>query len=163
MVIDRVTLGGCTNPVLNEPANRNLSKGSKAGVVPEDCRDVRSFCGTLRLGQSVVSQSWGCLLKRVVSGGCGRSSLSSFVGSGSAAARGPLSLARNQGSVIGIRYTPSVITDVTYRSLTLGLPIGQRRISQALVRAADSGPYELQDLRPADTKFKMLILHERGS
>jgi len=60
-------------------------------------------------------------------------------------------------SGIGIHYAPSAITDVIYQSLAPGLPIGQRIIPQTLVRAADSRPYELQDLCPADTKFKILI------
>lgn len=60
-------------------------------------------------------------------------------------------------SGIGIHYAPSTITDVTYQSLAPGLPIGQRIIPQILIRAADSRPYELQDLCPADTKFKVLI------
>jgi len=60
-------------------------------------------------------------------------------------------------SGIGVHYAPSTITDVTYQSLCPGLPIGQRMLPQILVRAADSRPYELQDLCPADTKFKILI------
>jgi len=60
-------------------------------------------------------------------------------------------------SGIGIHYAPSAITGVAYQSLAPGLPIGQRIIPQTLVRAADSRPYELQDLCPADTKFKILI------
>ena len=57
----------------------------------------------------------------------------------------------------GVHYAPSPITDVTYQSLFPGLPIGQRILPQMLVRAADSRPYELQDLCPSDTKFKILI------
>ena len=60
-------------------------------------------------------------------------------------------------SGIGIHYAPSAITDVTYQSLAPGLPIGQRLVPQTLIRAADSRPYELQDLCPADTKFKILL------
>ena len=60
-------------------------------------------------------------------------------------------------SGIGIHYAPSTITDVTYQSLAPGLLIGQRIIPQILIRAADSRPYELQDLCPADTKFKILL------
>lgn len=60
-------------------------------------------------------------------------------------------------SGIGIHYAPSTIIDITYQSLAPGLPIGQRILPQTLVRAADSRPYELQDLCPADTKFKILI------
>ena len=60
-------------------------------------------------------------------------------------------------SGIGIHYAPSTITDITYQSLAPGLPIGQRIIPQTLIRAADSRPYELQDLCPADTKFKILL------
>ena len=60
-------------------------------------------------------------------------------------------------SGIGIHYAPSTAIDVTYQSLAPGLPIGQRIIPQILIRAADSRPYELQDLCPADTKFKILL------
>lgn len=60
-------------------------------------------------------------------------------------------------SGIGIHYAPSTITDITYQSLTPNLPIGQRILPQTLIRAADSRPYELQDLCPADTRFKILI------
>ncbi|KAF9648655.1 hypothetical protein BDM02DRAFT_3155659 [Thelephora ganbajun] len=60
-------------------------------------------------------------------------------------------------SGIGIHYAPSTITDVTYQFLAPGLPIGQRIIPQILIRAPDSRPYELQDLCPADAKFKILI------
>jgi len=60
-------------------------------------------------------------------------------------------------SGIGIHYAPSTVTDVTYQSLAPGLPIGQRIIPQTLIRAPDSRPYELQDLCPADTKFKILL------
>jgi len=60
-------------------------------------------------------------------------------------------------SGIGIHYAPSTITDATYQSLAPGLPIGERIIPQTIIRAADSRPYELQDLCPADMKFKILL------
>jgi phenol 2-monooxygenase len=60
-------------------------------------------------------------------------------------------------SGISIHYAPSAITEVTYQSLAPGLPIGQRIVPKILIRAADSRPYELQDLCPADTKFKIII------
>ena len=60
-------------------------------------------------------------------------------------------------SGIGIHYAPSTITDVTYQSIAPGLLIGQRIIPQILIRAADSKPFEIQDLCPADIKFKILI------
>lgn len=50
-----------------------------------------------------------------------------------------------------------MITDTTYQSLAPGLAIGQRILPQTLIRAADARPYELQDLCPADIKFKILI------
>ncbi|KAH8110740.1 FAD binding domain-containing protein [Phellopilus nigrolimitatus] len=60
-------------------------------------------------------------------------------------------------SGIGIRYAPSPITDVAYQSLATNLPIGARMAPQIILRASDARPYELQDLLPSDTRFKVLV------
>lgn len=63
--------------------------------------------------------------------------------------------AHNSG--IGIHYGTSMITNVQYQAFAKNLIIGQRMIPQVLVRAADGRPYELQDLLPADARFKVLV------
>lgn len=60
-------------------------------------------------------------------------------------------------SGIGIHYAESTIVDVKHQTHAKSLIIGQRMLPQILVRAADARPYELQDLLPADTRFKVLI------
>jgi len=60
-------------------------------------------------------------------------------------------------SGIGIHYAESAIVDARHQSFAKNLIIGQRILPQILVRAADARPYELQDLLPADTRFKVLI------
>jgi phenol 2-monooxygenase len=60
-------------------------------------------------------------------------------------------------SGIGIHYAESAIVDTKHQSFAKNLIIGQRMLPQILVRAADARPYELQDLLPADTRFKILI------
>lgn len=60
-------------------------------------------------------------------------------------------------SGIGIHYAGSAIVDARHQSVAKNLIIGKRILPQILVRAADARPYELQDLLPADTRFKILI------
>ncbi|KAF8511810.1 FAD binding domain-containing protein [Hysterangium stoloniferum] len=60
-------------------------------------------------------------------------------------------------SGIGIHYNPSPITNTKYQAFASNLPIGERMIPQVLIRAADGRSYELQDLLPADVRFKLLI------
>jgi len=60
-------------------------------------------------------------------------------------------------SGIGVQYLPSIITDKTHQSIAPGLVIGQRLLPQIILRAADARPFEIQDLCPADTKFKILL------
>ncbi|PPQ64352.1 hypothetical protein CVT24_008421 [Panaeolus cyanescens] len=60
-------------------------------------------------------------------------------------------------SGIGIRYLESVITNTTHQSLASNLTIGQRILPQVFLRAADGRPYEIQDLLPADGRFKLLV------
>lgn len=60
-------------------------------------------------------------------------------------------------SGIGIHYAPSAIVDPSHQSCATKLTVGQRVPPQVLVRAADARPYELQDLLPADGRFKLLV------
>lgn len=60
-------------------------------------------------------------------------------------------------SGIGIHYAPSIIVNATHQSHASNLVIGQRMLPHVFVRAADARPYELQDLLPADTRFKVLV------
>ncbi|KAH7919888.1 hypothetical protein BV22DRAFT_840363 [Leucogyrophana mollusca] len=60
-------------------------------------------------------------------------------------------------SGIGVHYTPSAVVNVTHQPCAPNLIIGQRMLPQIFVRAADARPYEIQDLLPADTRFKLLL------
>ncbi|KAH8091642.1 FAD binding domain-containing protein [Cristinia sonorae] len=60
-------------------------------------------------------------------------------------------------SGIGIHYAPSAITNPKHQSLSTHQLIGTRVLPQIFIRAADARPYEIQDLLPADTKFKVLV------
>ncbi|KAI0738707.1 FAD binding domain-containing protein [Daedaleopsis nitida] len=60
-------------------------------------------------------------------------------------------------SGIGIRYGPSVIVDTAHQSLAANLIIGERVLPHVFIRAADTRPFEIQDLLPADTRFKILV------
>jgi len=60
-------------------------------------------------------------------------------------------------SGIGVHYAPSIITNPTHQSLSQHQLIGTRILPQVFIRAADGRPYEIQDLLPADTKFKVLV------
>ncbi|KXN90667.1 Phenol 2-monooxygenase [Leucoagaricus sp. SymC.cos] len=58
---------------------------------------------------------------------------------------------------IGVHYAPSPIVNATHQSAASGLPIGERVLPQMFLRAADGRPYEIQDLLPSDTRFKVLV------
>ncbi|KAI0923519.1 hypothetical protein AcV5_009039 [Taiwanofungus camphoratus] len=60
-------------------------------------------------------------------------------------------------SGIGVHYGPSALVKTNHQSCASGLIIGERIPPQVFVRAADSRPFELQDLLPADTRFKVII------
>ncbi|KAI5120431.1 hypothetical protein M0805_009893 [Coniferiporia weirii] len=60
-------------------------------------------------------------------------------------------------SGIGIHYPPSAITNATPQSLATNLNIGTRMPPQIVLRAADARPFELQDLLPSDTRFKLVV------
>ncbi|KAF7294370.1 hypothetical protein HMN09_01166300 [Mycena chlorophos] len=65
-------------------------------------------------------------------------------------------------SGIGIRYTESAVVNYANESVASELVIGQRMPPQPLVRAADFKTVELQDLLPADTRFKLLLFVGSG-
>ncbi|KAI5120427.1 hypothetical protein M0805_009889 [Coniferiporia weirii] len=56
---------------------------------------------------------------------------------------------------IGLQYPSSAIT--ARQSLATNLDIGTRMPPQIILRAADARPYELQDLLPSDTRFKLVV------
>ncbi|EJC99941.1 uncharacterized protein FOMMEDRAFT_22425 [Fomitiporia mediterranea MF3/22] len=57
----------------------------------------------------------------------------------------------------GIQYAPSPITNGKFQDLARNLRIGMRMPPQIIVRVADARTYELQDLLPSDTRFKVLV------
>ncbi|KAH7890912.1 FAD binding domain-containing protein [Phlebopus sp. FC_14] len=60
-------------------------------------------------------------------------------------------------SGIGVHYAPSAIVDVKHQKCAQNLIIGQRMLPQIFVRAADARPLDIQDVLPADVRFKVLI------
>jgi phenol 2-monooxygenase len=60
-------------------------------------------------------------------------------------------------SGIGVHYSPSAIVDPRHQKCAEKLIIGQRMHPQIFVRAADIRPVEIQDLLPADVRFKVLF------
>ncbi|KAF9233477.1 FAD binding domain-containing protein [Melanogaster broomeanus] len=60
-------------------------------------------------------------------------------------------------SGIGVHYSPSAIVEVKHQKCAQSLTIGQRMLPQVFVRAADMRPIEIQDMLPADTRFKVLL------
>ncbi|EPQ56124.1 hypothetical protein GLOTRDRAFT_137955 [Gloeophyllum trabeum ATCC 11539] len=60
-------------------------------------------------------------------------------------------------SGIGIHYNESPIVNPTYQSLVANVVVGERMPPQTIIRVADSWPFELQDLLPADTRFKVVF------
>lgn len=60
-------------------------------------------------------------------------------------------------SGIGIHYAPSAIVATTHQVHAPNLVVGRRMLPHVFVRAADARPFEIQDLLPADTRFKLLV------
>ncbi|KAI5991841.1 thioredoxin-like protein [Pisolithus albus] len=58
---------------------------------------------------------------------------------------------------MGIHYGPSVIVNAKHQCCAENPVVGQRMLPQIFVHAADARPVEIQDLLPADTRFKILI------
>ncbi|KAI1782486.1 FAD binding domain-containing protein [Ganoderma leucocontextum] len=62
-------------------------------------------------------------------------------------------------SGIAIRYKPSQLVNDA-QSIASNLVIGEHTIPHVFIRAASSQPIELQDVLPADTRFKLEVLGE---
>jgi len=60
-------------------------------------------------------------------------------------------------SGIGVHYSPSAIVDPKHQKCAEKLVIGQRMPPHIFARAADIRPIEIQDLLPADVRFKLLF------
>lgn len=60
-------------------------------------------------------------------------------------------------SGIGVHYSPSEIVDPKHQRCAQNLVIGERMLPQIFVRAADIRPVEIQDMLPADVRFKVLF------
>ena len=60
-------------------------------------------------------------------------------------------------SGIGIHYSPSTIVDPKHQKCAENLIIGKRMLPQIFVRAADIRPVDIQDMLPADVRFKVLF------
>ncbi|GJE93871.1 phenol 2-monooxygenase [Phanerochaete sordida] len=60
-------------------------------------------------------------------------------------------------SGIGIHYAPSPVVHTQHQAHARALVVGQRMRPHVFVRAADARPFEVQDLCPADTRFKVLV------
>ncbi|EGO22562.1 hypothetical protein SERLADRAFT_362748 [Serpula lacrymans var. lacrymans S7.9] len=58
---------------------------------------------------------------------------------------------------IGVQYCSSSIIIPTHQWCAENILVGQRMPPQIFVRASDGRPYELQDLLPADMRFKILL------
>lgn len=58
---------------------------------------------------------------------------------------------------IGIKYEDSAIVKSKYQAYATEVVVGERMPPQKLIRLADARPMELQDLLPADLRFKVLI------
>ncbi|KAI0296545.1 FAD binding domain-containing protein [Multifurca ochricompacta] len=63
----------------------------------------------------------------------------------------------NFSSGVGVHYAPSQIIEPTYQAAASNLIIGQRLLPHVLVRAADAREVNIQDLAPADTRFKLFV------
>ncbi|KAI0730595.1 FAD binding domain-containing protein [Earliella scabrosa] len=60
-------------------------------------------------------------------------------------------------SGIGVHYESSPITAHQHQSCASKLVVGERLIPHVFIRAADARPYNIQDLLPSDTRFKILV------
>ncbi|CAE6375702.1 unnamed protein product [Rhizoctonia solani] len=64
-------------------------------------------------------------------------------------------IARDSGT--GIRYSATMKQGVAFQSLAPRIIIGQRVPPQVILRMADSRPFEIHDVLPSDSRFKLLI------
>ncbi|KAI0794575.1 FAD binding domain-containing protein [Fomes fomentarius] len=60
-------------------------------------------------------------------------------------------------SGIGVHYEPSAISASQNQSVASKLIVGERLIPHVFIRAADARPYNIQDVLPSDTRWKVLI------
>ncbi|KIK75908.1 hypothetical protein PAXRUDRAFT_783815 [Paxillus rubicundulus Ve08.2h10] len=60
-------------------------------------------------------------------------------------------------SGVGVHYSSSAIVEVRHQRYARGLIIGQRMLPQIFIHAANMRPVEIQDMLPADTRFKLLL------
>ncbi|KAG7094171.1 hypothetical protein E1B28_007781 [Marasmius oreades] len=56
-----------------------------------------------------------------------------------------------------VHYEESAIVNKRHQALAKNLTVGERVPPDLLIRAADWRPYNIQDLLPSDTKFKVLV------
>jgi phenol 2-monooxygenase len=56
-----------------------------------------------------------------------------------------------------VHYAPSLIVDPAHQAAATKLIVGQRLPPQVVLHAVNGRPVELQDLLPADARFKLLI------
>ena len=56
-----------------------------------------------------------------------------------------------------MHYEPSALSAPQHQACAARLAVGERMPPHVFVRAADGRPYELQDLLPSDTRFKVLV------
>ncbi|EIW75097.1 hypothetical protein CONPUDRAFT_147281 [Coniophora puteana RWD-64-598 SS2] len=67
-------------------------------------------------------------------------------------------------SGIGVHYAPSPLVDARHQACAVAaahLVVGQRMPPHVFVRAADSRPVDIQDMIPADARFKVLVFAGR--
>ncbi|TRM68033.1 FAD binding domain-containing protein [Schizophyllum amplum] len=60
-------------------------------------------------------------------------------------------------SGVGVQYAESSIVDARHQYCAPKLIVGQRMPSYVFMRAADSRPVDIQDVLPADTRFKFVV------
>lgn len=60
-------------------------------------------------------------------------------------------------SGIGVHYAPSALVAPQHQAHARALVVGERVPPHTFVRAADGRPFDIQDLLPADTRFKVLV------
>ncbi|TFK53739.1 hypothetical protein OE88DRAFT_1790612 [Heliocybe sulcata] len=63
----------------------------------------------------------------------------------------------NFSSGIGVHYPESAAVNVIHQGTARNLIIGQRMVPQSIIRAADAWPFDIQDMLPADTRFKVVV------
>ncbi|CAE6476077.1 unnamed protein product [Rhizoctonia solani] len=57
----------------------------------------------------------------------------------------------------GISYSATLKQGLEYQSLAPGIAVGQRVPPQIILRMADSRPFEIQDMLPSDSRYKLMV------